>query len=42
VAALTEEDDPAGTVDRPALVEVERHLRGAIRELQRFRRHPGR
>ena len=42
VAALTEEDDSAGSVDRPALVEVERHLRSAIRELQRFRRHPGR
>ena len=39
VVALSEED-PSRAVDRPALLEVERHLRGAIRELERFRRHP--
>ena len=42
VVALSEEEDPSQVVDRPALLEVERHLRGAIRELERFRRHlPG-
>ena len=40
VVALSEEEDPSRAVDRPALLEVERHLRGAIRELERFRRHP--
>jgi len=40
VVALSEEDGPSRTVERPALLEVERHLRGAIRELERFRRHP--
>jgi len=40
VVTLSQEDDPSLTVDRPALLEVERHLRGAIRELERFRRHP--
>jgi|TARA_B110001454_G_scaffold201715_1_gene208300 hypothetical protein len=40
VVTLSEEDDPNLAVDRPALLEVERHLRGAIRELERFRRHP--
>ena len=40
VVTLSEEDDPSLAVDRPALLEVERHLRGAIRELERFRRHP--
>ena len=40
VVALSEEDGPSRAVDRPALLEVERHLRGAIRELERFRRHP--
>ena len=40
VVALSEEEDPSQAVDRPALLEVERHLRGAIRELERFRRHP--
>ena len=40
VVALSSEEDPSRAVDRPALLEVERHLRGAIRELERFRRHP--
>ena len=40
VLALSEEDHPTLAEDRPALLEVERHLRGAIRELERFRRHP--
>ena len=42
VVALSEEDGPSPTLagERPALLEVERHLRGAIRELERFRRHP--
>ena len=40
LVALSEEEDPSRAVDRPALLEVERHLRGAIRELERFRRHP--
>ena len=40
VVALSEKEDPSRAVYRPALLEVERHLRGAIRELERFRRHP--
>ena len=40
LVALSEEEDPSRAVDRPALLEVERHLRGAIRELERFRRQP--
>ena len=38
VSALSAEDDPIRAMDRPALLEVERHLRGAMRELERFRR----
>jgi len=38
LAALSDDGDPTSAEDRPALLEVERHLRGAIRELERFRR----
>ena len=38
VVALTEQGDGVRDGERPALLEVERHLRGAMRELERSRR----
>ena len=38
VVALTEQVDGIRAGERPALLEVERHLRGAMRELERSRR----
>jgi len=38
VVALTEQGDGVRAGERPALLEVERHLRGAMRELERSRR----
>ena len=35
VVALTEQGDGGRAGERPALLEVERHLRGAMRELDR-------
>ena len=38
VENLAGEGDADRTEDRYALLEVERHLRGALREMERFRR----
>ena len=38
VVALTEQGDGVRAGERPALLEGERHLRGAMRELERSRR----
>ena len=38
VENLAGEGDPDRTEDRSALLEVERHLRGALREMERSRR----
>ncbi|MEC9427641.1 MAG: hypothetical protein VYC25_10490, partial [Actinomycetota bacterium] len=38
VEDLAGEETADRTTDRSALLEVERHLRGALREMERFRR----